>query len=140
MEFEDLLDLVKDNKKVLIIGAPGSGKTELANRIAEKLNKRVIHTDDYKSNYEYTQQLYVLIANLLDLDWWIVEGVQGYRLLRKIAQVNLDGIRPDLVIHIDIDKPVDSKHRRMAKGLIKIWHEYLVIERKFPKIIYYDPA
>ena len=86
-------------KNVLIIGPPASGKTSFANQ----LGGNVVHTDDY-IKHGYEQALYVMMFDLVNAEPpLIIEGVLGYRLLRKIAQTNFNW-KPDLVIELQISK------------------------------------
>jgi len=90
------------NKNVLIIGPPASGKTTLANEL-QKVNKHcLVHTDDYMV-YPYEEALYIMMEDMKKLTYpTIIEGVQGYRLLRKGVQ--LGTYFPDLVIEMEVTR------------------------------------
>ena len=87
-------------KNIVIVGCPASGKTTLAKELAKRTGQKVFHTDDYMQ-HGYKQSLYVLIADLMEQGRAvIVEGVQGYRLLRK--GVETQSIYPDIVIELKV--------------------------------------
>lgn len=91
-------DLSRQN--IVIIGCPASGKTTLAKELAKRTGQKVVHTDDY-IGFGYKESLYVLMADLMEQDRAvIVEGVQGYRLLRK--GVEMGCIYPDIVIELKV--------------------------------------
>ncbi len=108
-------------KNIVIIGCPASGKTTLAKELAKRTGQKVVHTDDYMQ-HGYKQSLYVLMADLMEQDSTvIVEGVQGYRLLRK--GVELDCIYPDIVIELKVSpEQVERVYRteRKAEKLPKL--------------------
>jgi broad-specificity NMP kinase len=88
-------------KNVLILGKPASGKTYLANLLKQNNNgHHFIHTDNY-IKYGYEKSLYVLLSDLTAVtEPTGIEGVLGYRLLRKGAQTGV--YYPDLVVVLDI--------------------------------------
>ncbi len=92
------------NKNVLIIGPPASGKTTLALELSKQnWHHTLLHTDNF-IKYGYEQALYEIIrhtkANVSNM---IIEGVLGYRLLRKGAQLP-DVWKPDLVIEMEVTR------------------------------------
>lgn len=90
------------NKNVLIIGSPASGKTTFANELQKQnVGHQLIHTDDYMK-HGYEQALYVMMEDIKQFKLTIIEGVQGYRLLRKGVELNV--YYPDLVIEMQITK------------------------------------
>ena len=101
--------------KILITGPPRSGKTTLAQQHS---HPNTIHTDDYKY-LSWQAQLQILRLKADELDSWLIEGIQGPRLLRK-------GLEPDLVIWLS--KPhqlLTKKQSALAKGMEKIFKEWL---------------
>lgn len=130
--------IVNNYDKILIIGYPKSGKSTLFELLVaqeESPEHFHLHTDDYKE-YPYVEQLYLIMDELRDKERWIVEGIQGYRLLRKYAQLNDDTFRPDLIIIVK-NISIDPKHERMVKGLTTIWNGYAEIEHNMPERILY---
>ena len=118
---------------VVVVGMPAAGKTWLTERISGGF--KVYHTDDY-IQHGFQQSLYMLMDDLRhDVSPRImVEGVQGYRLLRKIAEERKK--EPDLVVVCVADN--DTRRARYAdrgkvleagmdRMLSKIWHEYLEV-------------
>lgn len=99
---EDVLSVDIEGKNVLIIGSPASGKTFVAAQLKRINNHHIEHTDDYIS-YGYQQSLYAILESLTHLKGHhIVEGVQGYRMLRKGAE--LASYKPDIVIECVISR------------------------------------
>lgn len=131
---------LEDNNKILIIGYPNSGKTtlfETLSKIDENPMRFYLKTDDYK-NLNYREQLYVIMEELVGHEDWIIEGVQGYRLLRKYVQLEKAELKPDQIIICESEsRTPDSKHDRMCKGLDKIWEDYNDLEKNLPNITYY---
>ncbi len=84
---------------ILIIGCPGSGKTYLADKMNDD-SHRLIHTDDY-TKYGYVQSMYEVFNDILKYDGkTIVEGIQGYRLLRHGFRTRK--YKPDIVVELII--------------------------------------
>lgn len=91
-------------KNVLIIGCPASGKTFLSNSFKTTDTHKVIHTDDFMS-YGYKESLYVILQKIKPIHLHtntVIEGIQGYRLLRKGVELNC--YFPDLVIELVISE------------------------------------
>jgi energy-coupling factor transporter ATP-binding protein EcfA2 len=108
---EDLNLNVEDlkGKKILICGKPTSGKTTLARKLSELSGSDIIHTDDYKDNFE--QAPYKIIQDAKKKPHSIIEGVQSPRVLKYGI---LGGYIPDIIIHLDNSKPVNNKHKGLA--------------------------
>lgn len=90
-------------KNVLIIGIPAAGKTYLSKLLAkDNPDHRLIHTDDY-IKFGFKESLYKLLMDLGGINQpTIIEGMLGYRLLRK--GLELDCYCPDMVIEVEISK------------------------------------
>jgi len=73
---------------ICIIGQPATGKTLISKMLATKLpDHAVFHADDYIV-YGWEESMYRLLDDILPCPQpTIVEGIAGYRLLRKGAQL-----------------------------------------------------
>ncbi len=80
--------------KVAIIGAPSSGKTTLANRLAKELGLPVVHSDDYRNSAWDQQPLDTLRACGATASW-LAEGVTVARCLAPKY-----GLNPDVVVYV----------------------------------------
>jgi cytidylate kinase len=108
------------NKNILIIGPPASGKTTLAKKLHEVNGyHKLLHSDDYM-RYGYKQALYELIKDLQGLFPYktIVEGIQGYRLLRKGAELGV--YFPDLVIEMQVTAEQQANVYRNERDITKL--------------------
>ena len=125
--------------KILIIGYPNSGKSTLFEDLValpEFSQHFKLQTDDYKE-YPYVEQLYMIMDELSGCEKWLVEGIQGYRLLRKYAQTEDYDLKPNAILICESEKKTpDPKHDNMCKGLDKIWEDYCDIEKDLPQIFY----
>lgn len=101
-------------KNVVIIGEPAAGKTYLSNLlIKDNPGHHLIHTDDY-IKHGYVQALYKLLADIrLIVKPLIIEGVLGYRLLRKGAQTGC--FYPDIVIEVDTPQTTRLKEYKQNR-------------------------
>lgn len=139
--FQDILAAVETSLRVVIIGYPAAGKTTLAKRLeAENTGHEVFHTDDeYPSGDGSSESAYTELKLSDDLGWWtIVEGVLGYRILRKCVENGGEWL-PDLIIEVRCseetrearyaDERPTNDYRRVksfCKGLdtvMKVWAE-----------------
>lgn len=130
--------LSTDENTIVIVGLPASGKSWIANELIEQYanrNFKMYRTDDY-IKYGFEESLYKMMDDLRrDLSpRKIIEGVQGYRLLRKGLQ--LGTFNPDVVIVVvaSREQRVErfnkrTEHNKLNKGfdasLEKIWNDYL---------------
>lgn len=107
-------------KNVLVIGYPGSGKTHLVSLIP-KTDHKFIRTDDYIS-FGFEQSLYECLKDITDIQSTgrntFVEGVQGYRLLRKGLQTGT--YFPDVVIEVKRDWAKIEELYRTERGIDKL--------------------
>lgn len=102
MNPNDLIKLLESeysDKNILVIGYPATGKTTFAKKYIQYLpHHTLIDTDDYIP-HGHEQSLYVLIEDLKKIQTpTLIEGVLGYRLLRKGVQ--LDCYYPDVVFEL----------------------------------------
>lgn len=97
MELKGILEIDLNGKNLLIIGCPASGKTWLS-WLLKRDSHQLIHTDDYIFQ-GYEMGMYgALNATVCSVKNTIVEGVLGYRMLRKGAEYG--NYYPDIVIEI----------------------------------------
>ena len=111
------LDALKAIKRLCVAGPPMSGKSIISDR-AKEWGKRVVHTDDYRdAGIPYVDAAYAILNDVVHLEEYVLAGVNVPRILRA-------GLKPDLVIWMDIDRGMTDKQRPFAKGLIKIFNEW----------------
>ena len=104
---EELIDLCKNKKYIVIYGHTKSGKVAVGKLLAEALGVKLIISDDYKY-LGWEKNMYHIREIIKSTDEpLIIEGVQGGRLLRKGVQFN--DFFADLVIHLEINKESLSK-------------------------------
>jgi len=128
---------------VVVIGPPGSGKTAVGRVLAETSELPLYSTDHYLSD-GHVAALYSIMQAVGDKGW-IVEGMIGYRLLRKRKQLGMPP--PDLVIqlHATDGQIVESYVRRglqcnlpKVRAFIKahetVLNEYLILDGDMPRI------
>ncbi|MCF8060147.1 MAG: hypothetical protein K9K67_12680 [Bacteriovoracaceae bacterium] len=74
-------NIVKNSKRILILGAPGSGKSTLARYLGEKLKRPIISLDQYfwQPNWEPVahEDFRSICQELVRGDEWIMEGNFG---------------------------------------------------------------
>lgn len=116
MTIEQVIQMDIEGKNVLIIGCPASGKTYLTKQF--QTNHKKFHTDDYMK-YGYEQAMYKVLDDIKNsTENTLVEGIQGYRLLRKGVQ--LDCYYPDIVIQLIISEEQMFKTYRNERDEKKI--------------------
>lgn len=93
--------ITSKNKKIAIIGCPGSGKTTLAFKLAKQLHLPLYHLDDYQwlPGWQKVERNEFVKAHdtLCDLPAWIIEG-SGNKLLPYRIQ------KADVVIFLDVPR------------------------------------
>ncbi len=147
MTYQDLFTLDFSGKTVVIIGFPASGKTTLANTLSAFTGTKLVRTDDYIP-HGAVNSLYVMLDDLVEMNCpVIVEGVGGYRLLRKGVQ--LANFFPDVVIELEVTpeqiarvyaaERQDRKTKSLTgfcKGHQTVLAEYRAMENPKPPIWY----
>lgn len=128
-----------NENKIVIIGLTASGKTHLCDELTQTFcqDHTVFHSDDY-IEHGFEQSLYMMISDVKNdaNPKHIIEGVQGYRYLRKALQNQDSILYPDLVIIVECE-PELRLQRYNARGeakkdysgfdktLTKIWNDYI---------------
>lgn len=134
---------------IIVIGFPATGKTTLVKELRKQYKKAsVYHTDDY-IKHGFEEGLYVLMKDLKKdkNKLKIIEGVLGYRLLRKGAE--LKSFYPDIIINCRTPAPVRIERIKergkdlratlsMDKGLVKVWQDFMKINKVKFKLEQYD--
>ena len=86
-------------KKILILGAPGSGKTFLSTELSKKLSIPVYHLDNYyyKSGWQVVNrdERHARQREIIKTDSWIIDGNSISTLAERLQQA-------DMVIFLDI--------------------------------------
>lgn len=117
MTLEQIKEFDIKGSNVLILGMPASGKTTLCSQL-DHSNHAVIHTDDYM-HLSYDQAMYAALMDCHELKRpFICEGVQGYRLLRKSAELGYPKI--DIVIEIEVSRAKREEIYRRERDPKKI--------------------
>jgi hypothetical protein len=134
------------NTDVVIIGQPASGKSYLSELLKGEM-QILFHTDDY-IKHGYEQSIYVLLEDLKKNNDKprLVEGVGGYRLLRKGLQTGT--FFPRVIINVQItsvksrqiyeQERSDKDYKKveaMIKGNEKVYQEYLNTDSNFKPLI-----
>lgn len=146
----DVLRAIQAATFIVVVGGAATGKTTLTKDV------ECFHTDDYM-RYAFDKSLYVLIEDIVKVvkrepsdKKIIVEGVQGFRLLRKIWQQNWKR-KPDLVIHCVADVPTRTQ-RLLKRGsnprqsiafdgmLLKVWKDWQALVKQPLNTVYYDTS
>jgi adenosyl cobinamide kinase/adenosyl cobinamide phosphate guanylyltransferase len=111
----------KENRTV-IIGGPRTGKTTLANALAQKDGRPVISTDGFIEMGWSEASQYVATDVLERQPPWIVEGTCAIRALRKWLEQHDKGSPCDDVYWLLSAKVALSKSQvAMFKGCCTIW-------------------
>ena len=128
---------------VVIIGPPGSGKTHVGHVLAESSGLPLYSTDCYLSD-GHVKALYAVMQAVGD-EGWIVEGMIGYRLLRKRAQLGMHP--PDFVIELEAtDQEIAQAYRnrnrhcniqqirRFCQAHEKVLEDYFLLDAERPRV------
>lgn len=132
-----------DSSTVVVIGPPGSGKTTVGLLLAEHSGLPLYSTDHYLGN-GHVEALYAIMQALGDKGW-IVEGMIGYRLLRKRRQLKMKP--PDVVIQLDAtdqqiaqtyrdrNKVVNLRHlKAFCSAHESVLEDYWLLDGAMPKV------
>lgn len=102
-------------KNVVIIGYPCAGKSYLVDKIESK-SHTIIRTDDY-IHYGFKASLYKIMEDIDSINGnWIVEGVMGYRLIRKLDEL----IKPCPNIVIEVVTSEDNLRKEYKNREVDI--------------------
>jgi len=139
---EEVLKLLKPGMRVAVMGPPRTGKTTLADEIAEHLETdSVKHTGKRESTAATNRSDPRHTDDLISRGWsqasdeashwfdapgpWIIEGSMGVRAMRKWLKRN-SGMPVDLVVWQRLAKVHRTKGQEsMAKGTETIWKDVL---------------
>jgi deoxyadenosine/deoxycytidine kinase len=133
--------------RIVIIGHPASGKTTLADNLVKCEPKRSRYNSDSYLSHGYEQSLYALISDVDFGNPYIIEGIQGYRLLRKMVQLDLP--LPDLIIICKAsEKETERRYKERGKpvplstqkALDTVWFEFLSICKNHPPVVHFDTS
>lgn len=113
--------ITNQDKKIAIIGCPGSGKTTVAFKLAEKYNLPLYHLDTYQwlpgwqkvAREEFSQAYHALC----DLPKWILEGSAMSLLAYRIEKANV-------IIFLDI--PRSTCIWRVIKRSLLHWNQEIL--------------
>lgn len=132
-----------DSTTVVIIGPPGSGKSHVGFVLAESSGLPIYSTDAYLTD-GHVAALYAIMASIGD-EGWIVEGMIGYRLLRKRKELGMPA--PDIVIQLTAtDEQIENayvarkqkcdikKIRAFCKAHDVVLDEYRLMDGDEPQI------
>ncbi len=122
MTLQQLLATNIKSKNVYILGYPASGKTKIATDLyhLNHTTHSIIHTDDYMC-YGYEQALYSMINNMEHINSpFIIEGVNAYRMLRKVYELNIGYLKPDLIIDLQVPEWLQNEIYRTERPEKKI--------------------
>lgn len=120
----NLPEILAAHPRVVMIGYPGVGKTALAKEHND--GRLLIHLDDLYQKYGHDETPREALKLLAGVDRYLVEGVQGFRLLRYALRNDLfSGCREPLscIVLVESKFKPEKKHLALIKGLATIWLE-----------------
>lgn len=140
---DELVNLCKDKKRIIIYGHAKSGKILIAKELSRLLNFKLIVSDDYMHLGFKDAMYHIKEIAMLSNEPLIIEGVQASRLLRK--GVELNDFFSDLIIHTEINIPSlmlsyqrDGEAHKInnvinfnEKVIDKIFYEWYEIQLKY---------
>jgi len=98
--------MIKNVKRISIVGGCGSGKTTLADNISKEMNIPVYHLDGMHYDANWVEKSKVerdkVILEKIQEDAWVIDGVYRSTLERRLN-------RSDLVIFLDMDPEISQK-------------------------------
>ena len=136
---EHLIRAFQPFNKIVVIGYPQSGKTTLVNALSShRPELTVIHSDDY-IEHGWDAALYKMMDDMREYkpSPYLLEGVAGYRFLRKVEQLDLEDLKPDLIILCRSRSPIQQKHVQMCGNLDATMRDYNGIKKQSTLIIEY---
>lgn len=112
-------------QKLIIIGGPSTGKTTMANALAEAKGIACFHSDDLIGRYDWSEASQFICDQWLTLPGpWVMEGVAVVRGLRKWLRANPTGVPCTGIIWLDQPhEELNNRQKGMAKGCLSIWNE-----------------
>lgn len=85
---------MKDWKKIIILGGPGSGKSVLAYNLGEELNIKSYYLDAMHYKYADKDERNEQILDILKTDSWVIDGTYTSTLAERMKQA-------DVIIYLD---------------------------------------
>lgn len=104
-------------KKIAIVGRPRVGKTTLGLQLSGQYKLPLVHADDFIGLTTFEHQPDLIVADLMDRDTYIIEGVQVARCFKR-------GLKPEIVIWLEAAIPLDSRHKSLATIVDRSMQEY----------------
>lgn len=117
------ISLLKNSRRILLIGCSGSGKSSLARILGSKLNLEVIHLDRlfWKPGWEARKrdEFYEIVSDQIKKEKWIMDGNYS-RTLRLRAE------RSDFIILFDFPSYICTYRifKRSFKGKLNLEKRY----------------
>ena len=122
---QDILDKLKDSRRVVLSGGPRTGKSTLAVRAGERYGRTVRHADSLIGQKDWSEASDEVAKWIGEDGEWIVEGVSAPRALRKLLSSQPGKRLEDLTV-VHFREPVQfqtDKQKAMAKGVETVWQQ-----------------